>query len=244
MIAWRRQVRNLAHSIIDLALPPVCAGCRQVGQMLCDDCLGKVSWIKEPICIRCGRPQLQPSKKCHSCRQLPLTLRHIRAASLHIEPVRIVLHKMKYEGLFALAKPLGEIMIRSWPLWQHDFDLILPIPLHSKRLQERGYNQSELLVNVLQEHFGWPGDPSSLTRHRHTRPQLGLTADERRANVLDAFIAKPSLVAGKRVLLVDDVCTTGSTLASAAQALKQAGARSVNAYCLTVADRDKAYSSV
>ncbi len=244
MTAWRRQVRHLAHSLLDLALPPVCAGCRHVGQLFCDDCLDQVSWIEEPICQRCGRPQIHLTANCSSCHQLPPYLQQIRAATRHVEPVRTVLHKMKYEGLFALSQPLGELMVRAWPRWQLQFDLILPIPLHNKRLRERGYNQSELLVNVLKEHYEWSGDPSGLTRSRHTRPQLGLTANERRANVLRAFVADSTLVTDKRVLLVDDVCTTGSTLAAAAQALKQAGAHSVSAYCLTTADRGQDYTTV
>jgi ComF family protein len=151
---------------------------------------------------------------------------------------------MKYSGLFALSQPLGELMISAWPKWQFEFDLILPIPLHAKRLRERGYNQSELLVDVLKKHYGWTGDPSAINRRRHTRPQLGLTANERRANVLGAFVADSTHVANKRVLLVDDVCTTGSTLIAAAQALMQAGAHSVSAYCLSSADTQKDYSAV
>ena len=148
MTAWRRQVRHLAHSLLDLALPPVCAGCRHVGQLFCDNCLAQVSWIEEPICQRCGRPQVHLTANCPSCHQLPSYFQQIRAATRHVEPVRTVLHKMKYQGLFALSQPLGEIMVRAWPQWQLQFDLILPIPLHNKRLRERGYNQSELLVNV------------------------------------------------------------------------------------------------
>jgi ComF family protein len=140
---------------------------------------------------------------------------------------------MKYEGYFALADPLGELMVSAWPRWEHPFDLVLPIPLHSQRFRERGYNQSELLVNVMQKKLGWHSDEKALKRSRKTRPQLGLTASERRVNVCGAFEADGTCVTGKRILLVDDVCTTGSTLTAAAEALLAAGARSVTAYCLT-----------
>lgn len=143
-----------------------------------------------------------------------------------------MLHKMKYEGLYALSRPLGRLMVDAWPSWALPVDLILPVPLHARRRRERGYNQSECLVRELCWHLGWPTDSDALARIRYTRPQLGLTAAERRVNVRDAFAADPARVAGRRVLLVDDVCTTGSTLTAAAIALQEAGARSVAAYCL------------
>lgn len=146
---------------------------------------------------------------------------------------------MKYEGYFALAQPLGEVMVEAWPNWQHQPDLVLPIPLHSRRKRERGYNQSKLLTDILEQELGLSTTTQALSRSRHTRPQIGLTADERRANVLGAFIAKPALVKGKRIMLVDDVFTTGSTLSAAAEALYMAGACSVSAYCLTTAAKTR-----
>jgi len=142
---------------------------------------------------------------------------------------------MKYEGYFALARPLGVLMVAAWSEWEHPLDLVVPIPLHAQRKRKRGYNQSELLTDVLEQELGLPNLAAALNRSRHTRPQLGLTANERRANVLDAFTANSALVQGKRIMLVDDVFTSGSTLTAAAEALHQAGARSVTAYCLTTA---------
>jgi ComF family protein len=151
---------------------------------------------------------------------------------------------MKYEGFFALSEPLGTLMIKAWPKWQQPFDIVLPIPLHPQRERSRGYNQSELLVRELQKGLGWTSCASALKRKRQTRPQLGLTASERRANVRDAFGADSDRVSGKRILLVDDVCTTGSTLASAAEALLDAGAVSISAYCLTQAVGNQDITSI
>jgi ComF family protein len=145
---------------------------------------------------------------------------------------------MKYEGYFALAQPLAELMIVAWPKWEHNFDLVLPIPLHADRKRERGYNQSELLVNALQDQIGWPGDSSALWRTKPTQPQIGLSVSERRANVKDAFEADRTIVKGKKILLVDDVCTTGATLSEAAQVLLKEGSESITAYCLTRAVGD------
>jgi ComF family protein len=110
---------------------------------------------------------------------------------------------------------------------------VVPIPLHAERKRQRGYNQAELLVKVIRQSLNWDSVPEALHRHRRTAPQVGLNIRQRQRNVRGAFIANEGMVAGKRILLVDDVCTTGSTVDSAARVLLDAGALSVDAYCLT-----------
>lgn len=228
---------RFAGTLLDTLLPPACGYCGRPGHMLCPDCRTSVTWVREPVCERCGRPV--NSRLCPDCASDPPATQLIRAAVYYRDPVRRLIHRFKYEGLFALGRPLGRLMIEAWPRWQHPLDLVLPIPLHRQRQSERGYNQSEFLVRELCRHLGWSSDGVALSRIRKTRPQMGLTAAERRANVHGAFVADPARVGGKRVLLVDDVCTTGSTLTAAAIALREAGARSVTAYCLcTVAAQE------
>jgi ComF family protein len=146
-----------------------------------------------------------------------------------------MIHAMKYEGYFALAGPLAELMISAWPRWQMAVDVVVPIALHADRQRERGYNQAELLGRRLAQAAGLEFDAQALSRTRKTRPQVGLGLHERRANVRDAFTAAPSRAEGRRVLLVDDVCTSGATLSEAAAVLLAAGAEAVSAYCLAAA---------
>jgi ComF family protein len=139
---------------------------------------------------------------------------------------------MKYNGVYALAEPLGNLMAECWPRWEARVDLILAIPLHPKRQRSRGYNQSDLLTEQLCARVDIPSGSRALKRTRDTRPQVDLNPTERLENVADAFWADAHDVAGKRVVMIDDVCTTGSTLMEAGKALLAAGAKSVAGYCL------------
>jgi ComF family protein len=190
--------------------------------------------------MSCGRPVAHTVLRCTSCQQLPLPLQQLRAATLFERPVAQAIHQMKYEGLFALAEPLADLMLTAWPRWQVPVDLVLPIPLHPRRQQDRGYNQAGLLVKHLCCRLGWATEAKAVWRVRHTRPQVGLDASERRRNLLGGFAADAALVAGKEILLVDDVCTTGATLTAAAEVLLAAGAASVSGYCVARAAVDQA----
>lgn len=155
----------------------------------------------------------------------------MRGALRYQEPTSNLIHRFKYEGCFALAGPLASALIAAWPVWQQPPDLIIPIPLHPRRKRRRGYNQSELLAAPLARALGLPLNHRGLQRIRHTAPQVGLGPEERHDNVRGAFATADSL-AGRHVLLIDDVLTTGATMRAAAEALLVAGVASVSAYCL------------
>jgi ComF family protein len=237
--SWSNRARKLAGNIVDIVLPPICANCGSLGELFCGACMAQIEWVTEPICESCGRPIEPGLSHCSACTHAPLPLKQIRAAALYADPIQRVLRRFKYEGLFALAGPLAEVMFVAWPCWQQPIDLVLPIPLHAARQRERGYNQAELLMRAVEQRLHWepPSPPTALKRIRHTRPQVGMSWSQRSANVRQAFVADPGLVAGKEVLLIDDVYTTGATLAAAAEALFIAGVSSVSAYCLASAVR-------
>ena len=233
LLSWRSQVRNVKSHLVNLVFPPVCACCRKVGAILCQDCLEQIKWVGEPICQDCGCMVPKYSHQCNRCQKRPLPLQKIRAAVLFDSIIPDTIHQLKYRNVFALAEPLGKLMVQAWPNWQTDSDIVLPIPLHRQRQTKRGYNQSELLVETFCRELSLPSNQQILSRTRQTPPQVGLNAEDRRKNVSGAFTVKnPHLVEGGNILLVDDVCTTGATLMAAAEVLLAAGAKNVSAYCL------------
>ena len=230
--SWRARVRYIVDSALDFFLPPVCASCRRVGPLLCDDCRAALPWVRPPLCDACGRSLPETAATCWLCRQGSSPLVQVRAALDHSGPVPPAIHALKYEGLFAVALPLAELMEAAWPRWRTPIDMVVPVPLHPERERERGFNQACLLSRHLCHKLALPLETAVLRRIRQTRPQVGLSRADRLTNVSGAFRAQVEHVAGRRILLVDDVYTTGATLAAAGSALLDAGARSVSAYCL------------
>jgi len=146
--------------------------------------------------------------------------------------LREAIHRFKYSNLQDLATPLGKLMSDYWEKSPLPAEIIVPVPLHPDRLRERGYNQATLLARELGKSIGLPIEKSSLARVRATLPQVELGAQERKENVRDAFRCANAELKDKRVLLIDDVCTTGATLEACSIALRQVGARSVWAFTL------------
>jgi ComF family protein len=214
-----------------MLFPPRCAGCGQTGQLWCATCQAQAQVINGTVCPHCGRPQ-QQTLLCPQCRHSSIAIDGIRSAVIFEGPLRQAIHHLKYSGRTSLAEPLGSFLIARWQASPLPADMIVPVPLHQARLRERGYNQSTLLAGPLARASDLPIVEAALQRVKATMPQVALNAAERKANVQDAFEARADLVQGKRILLIDDVCTTGATLEACSHALKRAGAKSVWALTL------------
>jgi ComF family protein len=233
---WYTRLRAAGLALLDLIYPPRCPGCGVMGQVFCEICQARIEPLRVGACLRCGSP-VSGGAMCLACRFPPTPLDDVISTAVFADPLRPAIHDLKYGGVRDLAKPLGERMAAFWPAaWQPGRldapDLILPVPLHRSRVRKRGYNQSALLARVLGPAVGFPVNETTLIRSRATRPQVGLGATERKENVAGAFVVRRD-VAGQRVVLVDDVCTTGATLEACAAALKAAGAAEVRGYTLS-----------
>ena len=231
MSRWRSRLAQLGALALDLALPPTCASCGAVGLVLCDRCSRR---LQRADGLRCPHCWLRSEGLCRACLDAPPPLRQLRSAFLYEGVARELVLTLKYRGVPAAAVPLveqaGGRQLRG------DIDLLAPIPMTAWRRRARGGNHAEHLARALSARTGIPLDAQALERRGRRSKQQARSANlrERRANMRDAFRAsEPQRVAGRTVLLVDDVATTMATLESAASTLLAAGAAAVDAWTAT-----------
>lgn len=229
-----RTLRDVFSGVLDLIYPPHCVICRQAGQgYICGECLEKIDLIEPPVCRKCGTPCAD--YVCGECRDREYAFECARSAGIFEGVLRDAIHALKYNNHIVVADPLAELMIDAFPSTglAGTVDVIVPIPIHRSRMVDRGFNQSEELANRLGKRIGLPVEPTVLRKTKKTKHQVELAFDLRATNVNGSYAANHAeKIRGKRVLLVDDVFTTGSTLNEAARVLRDAGASSVRAYTL------------
>jgi ComF family protein len=217
------QIVSFKRVALNLLFPPYCIGCGKEGNFICGHCSHDLAFISPPVCRLCGRPLL-PDSSCPGCIGESSPIDGIRAPFLFDGLVRHAIHELKYNNLRAIVPTLTaylhEYLIES-PL---PGNVLVPVPIHPKRLRERGYNQSALLTHELHRLSGLPMVEGCLVRTRYITPQArAASAAERLKNISGAFTCADTRLMGKEVILVDDVSTSGATMNACAAALKSAG---------------------
>lgn len=234
----------LLKAFLDILFPPLCHGCKafipDAGDLhLCTDCLDSSPLVASPCCTICGLPFLTEGgsdHRCGGCTEAPPSFASARAAVLFQGPVREVIHRFKYGRKVQHSRPLALLAARQLGGYAaaSAADLIIPVPLHIKRLRERGFNQAVLLGEILARKWHVPLAGKNLSRIRWTEPQVNLTASERKQNVRGAFAVRDTAaIRDRKIILLDDVYTTGSTVDECARTLKKEGAAAV--FVVTVA---------
>ncbi len=222
--AWQTHAGLLAYldtiavELLDLVFPPRCSGCGRVGYQWCSVCHDEL--VEYPLEIMQGQ----------LLSQLPYV-----ATGTHTGKLRQAVIGLKFDNVLEVIPSLVDRMIAALSQTGWYFDAIIPVPLHSNRLEWRGFNQAELLACALADITQHACLPNAVQRHRDTLSQVGLNQSERYANVKDAFAAEETTISGHSIVLVDDVTTTGATLVTCAQALYEKGAQAVYALTVTTA---------
>ncbi|MBZ4665789.1 MAG: phosphoribosyltransferase [Mahella sp.] len=234
--------RTFIEDICDIIYPPAntCIFCEQENELvmpynICRRCWDMLPFVRPPLCDICGKP-IDSAKQhiCRDCAEYSRSFIKAGAVLEYMPSVHETIYRYKYKGHSELAKPLGILMAHvvsrlAWP----DIDALVPVPLYSERLRQRGYNQSALLARYMGYELNLPVLDKALYRCRDTKAQAALDRAERRANIAGAFTVKNlKYTEGKTIMLIDDILTTGATADACTQALLAGGARAVYVFTL------------
>jgi len=218
-------ISKAGAGVLDLLFPLHCLGCRKGGKLICDSCVAGLPRLSPPFCNLCAQPI--SSGGCRRCTEMSLEVDGIRSPFLMEGVIREAVHSLKYHQIRAAAAQLGQLLAEYLVSHPIPGEVIVPVPLHPRRLRRRGYNQSALLAEKVSTLTGLPVREDLLARVKDAPPQVGTASlKERRSNVVGSFECIGDAV-GQAVLLLDDVVTTGSTMSACAAALNAAGAASV-----------------
>ena len=219
---------NLWEKCLDLLYPQTCYFCGKVSKdRLCKSCCEKVIYIEEPRCKKCGKPiRYEEKEQCYDCQQNNTYYEQGKSLWLHQGAVKWSVYQFKYHNRRIYGKFYAEEMYRLYGKKLEDWgiDVIIPIPLHPKRRRKRGYNQAEMIAKHLGRLSGIKVDKKAVVRVSDTKPQKQLNPKERKRNLQRAFRVHKKWEPVKRILLIDDIYTTGNTIDAVAKAPKEKGA--------------------
>lgn len=239
--------RSASRALLDLLLPPRCLSCTAVTDNpggLCGTCWAQMPFLEPPWCQRYGIPfthDIGPDALSPRAIADPPIFDRARGVALYSGPARDLVLKLKFSRRRDLVDPMGRWMARAGRELLDTESLVVPVPLHRLRLWQRRFNQAADLGRSAASSSGASFVPDLLRRTRRTRQQVGLDASARKRNVRGAFeirSGKEALVQGRKVVLIDDVMTTGSTVAACARVLRSAGAQSVDVLTFAIAGPD------
>lgn len=228
--------QRFGRALLDLVYPPSCLACRRgLSAMgaLCSPCWSRVRFIERPFCERLGTPfshDLGNGILSPEAISDPPVYHRARAVAYYEDgPIADLVHRLKYADHTELAGPMGRWMARAGHELLSQADALIPIPLHRQRLFLRRFNQAALLAHAIARYYNIRVETDALIRRKKTPPQVGLTRTQRAANMQAAFEVKDSSkIYGKRLILIDDVLTSGATVEAAARGLLRAGAQTVD----------------
>jgi competence protein ComFC len=222
-------LQNYLAALADMFYPEHCVGCgRRSSDVLCQACFEALPRVGSPVCGRCGLPTAFETFVCEECKNVDFAFESARAPLKYAGVGKEIVHALKYRGYTLVVEKLAAPLMLQ-VIEDSSFDAVVPVPLHRSRRRKRGFNQAELLARGVARKINATVS-DTLEVVRSTRDQVELSAAQRRANVAGAYTSRNTL--GGRVLLVDDVFTTGATMSACAATLARAGAREVHALSL------------
>ena len=236
-----RLIKSIGEGCLNLLYPPRCPFCDRIparGQIVCSLCAEKLPYIEEPVCRRCGRPVLPGDDLCDDCRETDRRFEAGEGLFMYDDLTRPALYALKYRGRADIGRALGALLyerkkerIREWQC-----DLAVPVPVHPGRLKARGYNQAAVIAGETARLAGLPTEPDAVRRRTETAALKEMSRTERYRAMADAFVPGKK-VEDRRILLIDDIFTSGATCDAVSDALKEGGASSVHvlAVCIGVA---------
>lgn len=228
----KEALERAGEYLLDLLYPRRCPICQKIltsrDGRVCSGCREHLPYIREPFCKKCGKPlRREEQEYCGDCERTDHLFRQGRAVFLYEKSFRRSVHRMKFQNHREYLDFYAEEMAAADELRRWKPAVILPVPMHTRKRKERGFDQSRLLAKKIGRLTGIPVDTKSLTRNRYTRPQKNLNAKERRENLRDAFFLKEGRGLKEPVLLVDDIYTTGATMDEVSRILQEDGIREI-----------------
>ncbi|MCR4924565.1 MAG: ComF family protein [Lachnospiraceae bacterium] len=232
----------ILDSVLDIFYPRRCPVCQDVvypkGERVCPDCLKELSYVKDPYCLKCGKPLYESEREfCRDCAGKEREFDCGRSVYIYNDVIKNGIYNLKYGGRKEYAEFYGmEMAVRGRSFLKRVApEALIPVPLHKKRLIKRGYNQAKLLADKMGELSGIPVISDLVIREKNTRAQKNLSEKDRQNNLKNAFKIVKNDVSLKTVMVVDDIYTTGSTMEAISQCLKESGVREVYYMVLSVA---------